>query len=78
MGYIISADGVKPNPKKLEAVIAAPTPTDVSQLRSFIGLMNYYEKFIQNLASILSPLYRLLRNRGIRNRPFGTIFLSVC
>ena len=65
LGYIISADGVKPNPKKLEAVIAAPTPTDVSQLRSFIGLMNYYGKFIPNLASVLSPLYRLLQKNVV-------------
>ena len=62
---ILVVEGVKPNPKKLEAVIAAPIPTDVSQLRSFIGLMNYYGKFIPNLASVLSPLYRLLQKNVV-------------
>ena len=60
LGHVISAEGVLPNKKKVEAVLAAPTPKDVSQVRSFLGLMNYYRKFLPNLSSVLAPLYRLL------------------
>ena len=41
--------------------MGAPRPIDVGQLRSFLGLMNYYEKFLPNLSSILGPLYLLLQ-----------------
>ena len=60
LGHVISAEGVLPNKKKVEAVLAAPTPKDVSQVRSFLGLMIYYGKFLPNLSSVLAPLYRLL------------------
>ena len=60
MGHVISAAGVLPNKKKVEAVLAAPTPKDVSQVRSFLGLLNYYGNFLPNLSSVLASLYRLL------------------
>ena len=46
---------------KIDAIVKAPEPTNVQELRSFLGLLNYYGKFIQNLSSILHPLNRLLR-----------------
>ena len=60
LGHIITEEGLKPSKKKVEAIIDAPTPIDVSQLRSFLGLMNYYRKFLPNLSSVLAPLHRLL------------------
>ena len=60
LGHVISAEGVLPNKKKVEVVLAAPTPKDVSQVKSFLGLMNYYRKFLPKLSSVLAPLYRLL------------------
>lgn len=44
-------------------MVAAPAPTNLSQLRSFIGLMNYYGKFVPNLSSVMSPLYQLLQKK---------------
>ena len=65
LGHVITAEGLKPCDKKVRAIIAAPSPKDISQLRSFLGLMNYYKKFLPNLSSILSPLYELLhKQRG--------------
>ena len=61
LGYIISAKGLQPTTKKVEAVQKAPAPTDVSQLKSFLGLINYYGKFLPDLSHVLSPLYRLLQ-----------------
>ena len=56
-------DGLSPNEKKVQAIKAAPRPVDVSQLRSFLGLVNYYGKFLPNIASTLAPLYLLLQRK---------------
>ena len=61
LGHRISAQGLQPMDRKVEAVKAAPAPTDLTQLKSFLGLINYYCKFLPNLSSTLSPLYSLLR-----------------
>lgn len=57
----ISAAGLQPSEDKVQAIRKAPTPRDVSQLRSFLGAVNYYCKFLPNLSDMLSPLYRLLQ-----------------
>ena len=46
---------------KVKAVVEAPDPRNISELRSFLGMVNYYGKFLPNLATTLSPLYCLLR-----------------
>ena len=61
LGHHISADGVQPTPEKVEAVQKAPAPKDVSQLKSFLGVVNYYSKFLSDLSSTLAPLYTLLQ-----------------
>ncbi len=60
LGYKIDAEGLHPLPDKVEAIAKAATPTSTTELKSFLGLMNYYVKFIPNLSSLLSPLYKLL------------------
>ena len=47
---------------KVRVIKDAPRPRDVSQLRSFLGLLNYYGKFLPNLATLLRPLYDLLQS----------------
>ena len=64
LGHCISAKGIHPTDKKVKALQTAPAPENVSQLKSFLGLMNYYCKFVPNLSSTLSPLYRLLQKRA--------------
>ena len=63
LGHIISADGLKPSQSKVKAVEEAPVPTNVSELKSFLGLVNYYSKFLHNLATSLAPLYQLLNKK---------------
>ena len=57
----ISAQGLQPTDDKIQAINSAPAPTDVSQLKSFLGLVNYCCKFLPNLSNILAPLYRKLQ-----------------
>ena len=57
----ISAEGLQPTGEKVRAIKEAPPPNNVSQLRSFLGLVNYYGKFLPHLASTLAPLYSLLQ-----------------
>ncbi len=61
LGHRVDAEGLHTLPSKVEAIINAPEPTNVQQLRSFLGLLNY-GKFISNLATIIHPLNQLLRH----------------
>ena len=61
MGTVISADGISPADEKVEAIKQAPRPKNSTQLRSFLGMVNYHGKFIRNLSSILQPLNQLLQ-----------------
>ena len=63
LGVIIDVEGQHASNEKIEAVLKAPCPHDVKQLRSFLGMMNYYRKFIPDLATILKPLTALLQHR---------------
>ncbi len=60
LGHVIDEKGVHPTAEKVKAIQDAPTPKDVTQLRSFLGILTYYGKFLPNLASNLTPLYKLL------------------
>ena len=59
----ILAEGLRPTQEKIRAIMQAPTTQDVTQLRAFLGLVNYYGKFVGQLSSILSPLYKLLEKK---------------
>ena len=61
MGCIISAKGISPTDEKVEAIKQAPRPENSTQLRAFLGMVNYHGKFIRNLSSILQPLNQLLQ-----------------
>ena len=61
LGHVIDEKGLHPTDDKIAALKDAPTPKNVTQLRSFLGIVNYYGKFLPNLSTKLSPLYSLLR-----------------
>ena len=63
LGHLISSEGIHAIPSKVKAVVEVPPPKNVNELRSFLGLINYYGKFIPNLASILHPLNNLLKSQ---------------
>lgn len=60
LGHVISKDGIKPSKKKISAVTNAPEPKSVNELRSFLGLVTYYGKFIPSLSAVAYPLNQLL------------------
>lgn len=62
LGHVVSAAGVSPDPAKVEAVSSYPVHTDVKQLRQFLGLANYYHRFVPAYSTIAKPLHKLLRN----------------
>ena len=61
LGHIIDAEGLHTAPSKTEAIVQALPPKNTQELRSFLGMLNYYGRFVPNLSTILHPLNRLLR-----------------
>ena len=61
LGHHISAEGIRPSKEKVHAIVNAPPPQNISQLRSFLGLVNHYGKFLPQLANRLTPLYKRLQ-----------------
>ncbi|CAL9238184.1 unnamed protein product, partial [Arabidopsis halleri] len=64
LGHFISFEGVSTDPSKVQAIKQWPTPTSQKQLRSFLGLANYYRRFIQGYSIIAKPLSNLLKKDG--------------
>ena len=61
----MNENGISPDKEKVSAISNFPTPTNVSELRDFIGLVSYYRKFIRDFAKKAEPLHWLLR-KGIK------------
>ena len=59
-GHEIDREGHHKTQEKIEAVVSAPRPENVSQLRSFLGLVNHYNRFLSNASTVLHPLHQLL------------------
>lgn len=62
VGHIINKEGLHKDPEKNRAMVDCPRPKDTSQIKSYIRMIQYYSKFVENLSTILEPLYKLLRN----------------
>uniref|UniRef100_A0A3P9HFE4 Reverse transcriptase/retrotransposon-derived protein RNase H-like domain-containing protein n=1 Tax=Oryzias latipes TaxID=8090 RepID=A0A3P9HFE4_ORYLA len=61
LGHVITAEGIKPDPKKVEAISKTPRPENVQLLRSFLGTCGFLMKFIPNCANLSEPLRKLTR-----------------
>ena len=64
LGHVIDASGLHPTQEKVKAIQEAPEPKNLVELRSFLGMINYYSRFLPNLSHRLAPLYNLLK-RGV-------------
>jgi hypothetical protein len=61
LGHIVDKQGIRPDPKKVEAVQTWPVPKNVHDVRSFLGLVNYFRKFIEHYSEIAVPLTNLTK-----------------
>ena len=61
LGHIVDANGLRPDPAKIGAILNMPAPTDISSLRSFLGAINFYGKFVPTMHELRRPLDQLLR-----------------
>ena len=61
LGHVVSKEGVSTDPDKIKAVIEWPQPTTVTQVRSFLGFVRYYRRFIPNFSKVARPLNKLLQ-----------------
>ncbi|GBG65776.1 hypothetical protein CBR_g52367 [Chara braunii] len=66
LGHVLDGDGIKPEDSKIAAIRDWPIPHTLTELRSFLGLANYYRKFVRNFSTIAAPLRRLLKKEAIR------------
>jgi len=61
LGHVVSADGIRTDPNKIKAIEEWPTPKNAAELRSFLGLAGFYQKFVKNFSRISQPLTSLLQ-----------------
>ena len=66
LGHLVSADGIEPQPDKLDTIRNWPTPHCLRDVRAFYGLASYYRRFVKDFAAIAEPLSRLTQ----KNKPF--------
>ena len=64
-GYVFSRSGISPSPSKVTAVKESPIPKNASEIRSFLGMLQYCGRFIPNLAKLAAPL-RKLTQKGVK------------
>lgn len=63
LGFVLSEKGVRPNPDKVESIVNFERPTSVRSLRRFLGMVNYYRRFIDKFSELTAPLTDLLKGK---------------
>jgi len=61
LGHVVNKEGTKPDPGKVEAVRGFPEPTLVTNVRSFLGLIGYYRKYVKAYSKLAGPLFELTK-----------------
>ena len=65
LGHILSAEGIRVDPIKIEAIVNWKPPRNVTKVRSFLGRVGYYRIFVKGFSVIASPLTKLLK-KGVK------------
>jgi len=61
LGHVVSKEGTKPDPGKIDAMLRFPEPKTVTNVKSFLGLTGYYRKYIRGYSRMASPLFELTK-----------------
>jgi len=61
LGHVVTKEGIKVDPQKVKAVTKWSRPTNVTEIRSFLGLASYYRRFVKDFSKIALSLSNLLR-----------------
>ena len=61
LGFVISGDGVSPEPERVSAMRSMSPPTNVREVRSLVGVFSYYRRFIPNFSAIVAPIIELTK-----------------
>ena len=69
LGYLVSADGTRPLPEKVQSLLEFPRPYTVKKLRQYLGMINFYRRFVPNAATVQAPLNGLLAGNVTNNSP---------
>jgi transposase InsO family protein len=78
VGHLVSKGTIRPDPDKLRAIQEFPVPTDVPHLKSFLGLANYYRRFLEWFARIALPLYALTKKDRITKQEVPFVWTQEC
>ena len=78
LGHIVSKDGIETDPKKIEAIKKWPVPKTVMEVRSFLGFMNYYHKFIPRYAQVARPINQLVSGENANKKKTLVDWTSEC
>ena len=68
LGHVVSKDGIQTDPKKVEAICKWPVPTNVMEVRNFLGFTNYYHRVIKKYAQVAKPLYKLIWGENVSRK----------
>ena len=84
LGHIVSDKGIRPDPKKISAIVNYPQPKTVRDIRAFLGLVGYYRRFIKHFADIAKPLTELIKKdtdfvwNTSQEEAFKTLTTALC
>jgi hypothetical protein len=61
LGHVVSSEGTRPDPSKIDAIVHFPVPKTITDVRSFLGLTGYYRNYVRGYARLAVPLFELTR-----------------
>ena len=71
LGHLVDEHGIRPLPGKVQIITDFPEPASLRKLREFLGLVNFYRRFVPDCADLLQPLTEMLQSKGRKNPPIN-------